>query len=180
MALAQRKTPAKESWAAHGLSGRKSPGAVTGQGEARATRHRELPARLTRLMHSYRPTWRDIYAEIEAVKSGEQRAALKAPQDDEQALIMQRLEDSSLRRQAHLVARIKKGRERTKDVKNGGNSCQLVESTGGEKRHNVLLPRCTCRTGRQRPTRVANTSSSKAVPVSLPGNEKTRARGRRF
>ena len=97
------------------------PGA---EGREREAARRELQALLDELIGTYRNACSQLLQQCENVRSPENRAALMAPKD-ENALLMQRMEDSSLRqlwRLTNVLIKVRNGALTQKDVKNEGRS----------------------------------------------------------
>ena len=85
-------------------------------------------------MESYRRACVQLAEQVEYMQSPENLAALMAPQD-EKALLMQRMEDSSLRqlwRLTNVLFRVRNGVLTPRDVKNEGTSGDVYENKGEE------------------------------------------------
>jgi hypothetical protein len=84
------------------------------------------------MMESYRRACVQLAEQVEYMQSPENLAALMAPQD-EKALLMQRMEDSSLRqlwRLTNVLFRVRNGALAPRDVKNEGTSGDVYENKG--------------------------------------------------
>ncbi|MGD1157143.1 MAG: hypothetical protein ABSA41_15100 [Terriglobia bacterium] len=95
-----------------------------GEGPGPEAARQELQALLDELVDTYRKACSLLMQQCENVRSPENRAALMAPQD-ENALLMQRMEDSSLRqlwRLTNVLIKVRNGALTQKDVKNAGRS----------------------------------------------------------
>jgi hypothetical protein len=90
----------------------------------REAARQELLTLLDELIRTYRNAWSLLLEQCDNVRSPQNRAALMAPQD-ENALLMQRMEDSSLRhlwRLTNVLIRVRSGALTPRDVKNAGRS----------------------------------------------------------
>jgi len=109
------------------------PGRQDAQDQAWETTRRELQNVLLQQIGSYEKTSSYLLDEFDKVKSGQNRAALMAPRG-ENALVMQRMEDSSLRqlwRLTNLLIKVRSGRlTPKKDVKNEGWTGNVIENQG--------------------------------------------------
>jgi len=95
-----------------------------GEGPEPEAARQELQVLLDELADTYRKACSLLMQQCENVRSPENRAALMAPQD-ENALLMQRMEDSSLRqlwRLTNVLIKVRNGALTQKDVKNEGRS----------------------------------------------------------
>jgi hypothetical protein len=93
---------------------------------------RKARAQLNEMMESYRRVCVQLSEQVEYMQSPENLAALMAPQD-ENALLMQRMEDSSLRqlwRLTNVLFRVRNGALSPRDVKNEGTSGDVYENKG--------------------------------------------------
>jgi len=89
-------------------------------GQEREAARQKLDAALDEVMFPYRRALDAVMEECEKVRSPENIAALMAPRD-ENALLMQRMEDSNLRqlwRLTNMLAKVRNGALTQKDVKN--------------------------------------------------------------
>jgi hypothetical protein len=105
-------------------------------GPERKAARRQARAQLRALEEEYRRVCVSIAEHLDAMESPENLAALTAPQD-EKSLLMQRMEDSSLRqlwRLTNMLFRIRNGVLTCRDVKNGDRSDYVYENKGdGDK-----------------------------------------------
>jgi hypothetical protein len=84
------------------------------------------------MMESYRRACVQLSEQVEYMQSPKNLAALMAPQD-QNALLMQRMEDSSLRqlwRLTNVLFRVRNGALAPRDVKNEGTSGDVYENKG--------------------------------------------------
>jgi hypothetical protein len=96
-------------------------------------------AQLDRMMDSYRVICGRLSLQADKVRSSENLAALMAPQD-ENALLMQRLEDSNLRQLGRLtdtLIKVRNGALARKDVKNEGRPDYVHENKGEDDKMSV-------------------------------------------
>jgi hypothetical protein len=99
--------------------------------ERKAAR-RKARSQLHRMMESYRVLCWQLARQAEKVRSSENLAALMAPRD-QNALLMQRMEDSNLRqlwRLTNTLIKVRKGALTKKDVKNEDRSDYVYENKG--------------------------------------------------
>ena len=126
-----------------------SPGAGLGKPEAeerewKAAR-RKARAQLNEMMESYRRACVQLSEQVENMQSPESLAAMMAPQD-ENALLMQRMEDSSLRqlwRLTNVLFKVRNGALTRRDVKNEDRPDYVYENkwtsdTMPENQHDFL------------------------------------------
>jgi hypothetical protein len=114
-------------------------------GPERKAACRQARAQLRDLEESYRRVCVKFAEQLDEMQSPENLAALTAPRD-EKSLLMQRMEDSSLRqlwRLTNMLFRVRNGALTLRDVKNGDRSGYVHEKTGeGDKmsseKHGVL------------------------------------------
>ena len=103
-------------------------------GPERKAARRKARAQLEKLEESYRRVCILMAEKLDEMKSPENMAALVAPRDDK-SLLMQRMEDSSLRqlwRLTNMLFKVRNGALTPKDVKNEGTSGDVYENTGEE------------------------------------------------
>jgi hypothetical protein len=94
------------------------------EGREREAARRKLQALVDELIGTFRNACSLLIEQYDNVRSPQNRAALMAP-NDESALLMQRMEDSSLRqlwRLTNVLARVRSGALTQRDVKNAGRS----------------------------------------------------------
>jgi len=104
------------------------------EGPERKAAHRKARAQLNELEESYRRVCVKMAEQLDEMQSPENLAALTAPQD-EKSLLMQRMEDSSLRqlwRLTNMLFRVRNGGLTLRDVKNGTTSGDVHENTGDD------------------------------------------------
>jgi hypothetical protein len=102
------------------------------EGPERKAAIRKARVQLKEMEESHRRVCIRISDQLDEMESPENLAALTAPQD-EKALLMQRLEDSSLRqlwRLTNMLFRVKNGAPTLRDVKNEGTSGDVYENKG--------------------------------------------------
>jgi flagellar hook-length control protein FliK len=93
---------------------------------------RKARAQLKEMTESYRRVCVQLAEQLDDMQSPENLAAMMAPQD-EKALLMQRMEDSSLRqlwRLTNVLFRVRNGALTPRDVKNEGTSGDVYENKG--------------------------------------------------
>jgi hypothetical protein len=103
-------------------------------GPERKAARRKARAQLEKLEESYRRVCILMAEKLDEMKSPENMAALVAPRD-EKSLLMQRMEDSSLRqlwRLTNMLFKVRNGALAHKDVKNEGTSGDVYENTGDD------------------------------------------------
>jgi hypothetical protein len=102
--------------------------------QRRATLKR-VRVELRRVMEGYQSVaWR-LAAQVKRVQSPENLAALMAPEDTKQSLLLQRMEDSYLRRLwrlTNMLMRVRGGGLTRRDVKNADRSGDLYENKGDD------------------------------------------------
>ena len=122
---AEEPGPAAESLGA-------GPGKPEAEERERKAARRKARAQLNEMMESYRRACVQLSEQVENMQSPESLAAMMAPQD-EKALLMQRMEDSSLRqlwRLTNVLFKVRNGALIHKDVKNEGTSGDVYENKG--------------------------------------------------
>jgi hypothetical protein len=106
------------------------------EGPERSAALRQARAQLQEMEESYRRVCIKVAEQFEEMESPENLAALTAPRD-ENALLMQRLEDSSLRqlwRLTNMLFRVRNGALGLRDVKNEGTTGDVHENkSDGDK-----------------------------------------------
>jgi hypothetical protein len=106
------------------------------EGPERKAARRKARTQLNEMMESYQRVCIKVVEQLEEMQSPENLAALVAPRD-ENALLMQRLEDSSLRqlwRLTNMLFRVRNGGLTLRDGKNGDRPGYVHENTGdGDK-----------------------------------------------
>ena len=93
---------------------------------------RKARAQLKEMTESYRRVCVQLAEQLDDMQSPENLAAMMAPQD-EKALLMQRMEDSSLRqlwRLTNVLFKVRNGALTHRDVKNEGTSGDMYENKG--------------------------------------------------
>jgi hypothetical protein len=101
-------------------------------GPERQAARRNARAQLHELTEAYRKICQKLTQQLNEMASPENLAAQIAPQD-EQSMLMQRMEDSSLRklwRLTNMLVKVRNGALAHKDVKNEGRSDYVHENTG--------------------------------------------------
>ena len=115
------------------------------EGPERKAALRQARAQLRELEERYRRICVKFAEQLDEMQSPEDLAALTAPQD-EKSLLMQRMEDSSLRqlwRLTNMLFRVRTGGLPPRDVKNGDRPGYVHENTGDDdklssEKHGIL------------------------------------------
>ena len=104
------------------------------EGRERKAARRQARAQLRAIEARYRRACQKFAEQLDEMQSPENLAALTAP-NDEQSLLTQRMEDSSLRqlwRLTNMLFRVRAGGLSLRDVKNGATSGDVYENTSDD------------------------------------------------